>query len=39
MRTADPASTTHFLIETLKQGRQLPSFLGWDVMRGLFALT
>jgi len=38
VRTADPASTTHFIIETLKQGRELPSLLGWDVVRGLYAI-
>src|SRR2546427_8364128 len=39
VRTADPASTTHFVIETLKQGRDLPSLLGWDVMRGFYAIS
>ena len=39
VRTADPASTTHFVIEALKQGRELPSLLGWDVMRGLYAIS
>jgi hypothetical protein len=38
VRTADPASTTHFIIETLKQGRELPPLLGWDVVRGLHAI-
>jgi len=38
VRTADPASITHFIIETLKQGRELPSLLGWDVVRGLYAI-
>ena len=38
VRTADPASTTHFIIETLKQGRELPPLLGWDVVRGLYAI-
>ena len=38
VRTADPASTTHFIIETLKQGRKLPPLLGWDVVRGLSAI-
>ena len=38
IRTADPASTTHFIIETLKQGRELPPLLGWDVVRGLYAI-
>jgi len=38
VRTADPASTTHFIIETLKQGRRLPPLLGWDVVRGLSAI-
>ena len=38
VRTADPASTTHFIIETLKQGRKLPPLLGWDVVRGLYAI-
>ena len=36
--TADPASATHFVIETLKHGRQLPPLLGWDVARGLYAI-
>ena len=36
IRTADPASTTHFITEILKQGRTLPPLLGWDVVRGLF---
>lgn len=39
VRTADPASTTHFVIDTLKQGRELPPLLVWDVMRGLYAVT
>ena len=39
VRTADPASTTHFVIEVLKQGHQLPPLLGWDVMRGLYAIS
>ncbi len=39
VRTADPASTTHFIIEALKQGQELPPVLGWDVMRGLYAIT
>jgi ATPase family associated with various cellular activities (AAA) len=39
LRTADPASTTRFVIETLKQADKLPSILGWDVMRGLYAIT
>src|ERR1035437_3163035 len=38
VRTADPASTTHFIIETLKQGRKLPPLLGWDVVRGLYPM-
>jgi len=38
VRTPDPASTTHFVIETLKQGRELPPLLGWDVVRGLYAI-
>jgi hypothetical protein len=38
VRTADPASTTHFVIESLKQDRDLPPLLGWDVMRGLYAV-
>jgi hypothetical protein len=38
VRSADPASTTHFIIETLKQGRELPPLLGWDVVRGLYAI-
>src|SRR5437868_1876337 len=29
VRTADPASTTHFVIEALKQGCELPCLLGW----------
>jgi hypothetical protein len=39
VRTADPASTTHFIIETLKQGRELPPLLGGDVVRGLYAIS
>ena len=39
VRTADPASTTHFVIGALKQGRELPPVLGWDVMRGLYPIT
>ena len=39
VRTADPASTTHFVVETLKQGRELPPILGWQVMRGLYAIS
>jgi hypothetical protein len=38
IRTADPASTTHFITETLKQGRELPPLLGWDVVHGLYAI-
>jgi hypothetical protein len=38
VRTADPASTTYFLIDTLKQSRQPPPLLGWDVIRGLYAI-
>src|SRR5436189_5737250 len=38
VRTADPASTTHVVMESLKQGRELPPLLGWDVMRGLYAI-
>jgi len=38
IRTADPASTTYFLIDTLKQSRQPPPLLGWDVIRGLYAI-
>jgi hypothetical protein len=37
-RTADPASTTHFITENLKQGQNLPPLLGWDVVRGLYAI-
>ena len=29
IRTADPASTTHFITETLRQGRNIPPLLGW----------
>jgi len=39
VRTADPASTTHFVIQSLKQGCELTPVLGWDVMRGLYAVT
>jgi hypothetical protein len=39
VRTADPASTTHFVIETLSQSRELPPLLGWDVIRGLYAAS
>jgi len=38
VRTVDPASTTYFLIDTLKQSRQPPPLLGWDVIRGLYAI-
>ena len=38
VRTADPASTTQLLMENLKQGRELPPLLGWDVIRGLFGI-
>jgi hypothetical protein len=38
VRKADPASTTQLLIEALKQGRDLPPLLGWDVVRGLFGI-
>ena len=38
VRTADPASTTHFIIETLKQSRKVSPLLGWDVVRGLYAI-
>jgi hypothetical protein len=38
IRTADPASTTYFLTDTLKQSRQPPPLLGWDVIRGLYAI-
>ena len=38
IRTADPANTTHFITETLKQGRKFPSVLGWDIVRGLYAI-
>src|SRR5207249_8317753 len=39
VRTADPASTTQFMIKALKQRPELPSLLGWDVMRGLYAIS
>ena len=39
VRTADPASTTHFVIEALTEGRELPPLLGWDVMRGLYPIN
>jgi len=39
IRTADPASTTQFIIETLKQNRELPPLLGWDLVRGLYAIS
>ena len=38
VRTADPASTIQLLVETLKQCRELPPLLGWDVIRGLYAI-
>lgn len=38
IRTADPASTTYFLTDALKQSRQPPPLLGWDVIRGLYAI-
>jgi len=37
-RTADPASTTHFITETLRQDRKLPPLLDWDLVRGLYAI-
>ena len=39
IRTADPASTTHFILETLKQGSVVPPVLGWDVIRGFYAVS
>ena len=39
VRTVDPASTTQLVLETVKQGRGLPPLVGWDVMRGLYAIT
>src|ERR1035438_7942194 len=38
IRTADPASTTHFITETLRQGRKIPPLLGWDIVRGMYAI-
>ena len=38
VRTADPASTTNLLADTVKQGRQPPPLLGWDIIRGLFGI-
>jgi hypothetical protein len=38
IRTADPASTTHFIVETLKEGRELPPLVGWEMVRGLYAI-
>ena len=38
IRTADPASTTHFTTEALKQGRKLPPVLAWDIVRGLYEI-
>src|SRR5664280_1959915 len=38
IRTADPASATHFITETLNQSRKLPPVLGWDIVRGLYAI-
>jgi len=38
VRAADPASTTQLLIETLKQGRQPPPLVAWDVLRGLYGI-
>jgi hypothetical protein len=38
VRTADPASTTNLLADTVKQGRRAPPLLGWDVIRGLFGI-
>ena len=38
IRTADPASTTHFIIDTLKQSRELPPLLGWDLVHGLYVI-
>jgi hypothetical protein len=34
IRTADPASATHIITETPRQGRQLQPVLGWDIVRG-----
>lgn len=39
VRTADPASTTHFILETLKQEPEMPPLLGWDVIRGFYAVS
>jgi len=39
IRTADPASTTHFIAETLRQGRELPPLLGWAIVRGLYTIS
>jgi hypothetical protein len=38
VRTADPASTTNLLTDTVKQDRRAPPLLGWDVIRGLFGI-
>ena len=39
VRTVDPASTTQLVMDTVKQGRGLPPLVGWDVMRGLYAIN
>ncbi len=37
IRTADPASTAQFVTEAVKQYRQPPPVVAWDVTRGLYA--
>ena len=39
VRTVDPASTRQLVLETVKQGRGFPPLVGWDVMRGFYAIT
>ncbi len=38
VRTADPASTAHLVAKAVHHGKQRPPILGWDVMRGLYAV-
>lgn len=38
VRTADPASAAHLVTEAVHHGKQRPPILGWDVMRGLYAV-
>lgn len=38
VRTADPASALRFVRRTLRAEARSPAALGWDVMRGLYAM-